>query len=739
LQVRRGIVGLSVFLVAVSFAASSARGDDVHSVLLVFSDNRLLPTNVEIDNAFRETLLGERHERVEIYTEFLDRAHFGSPAYDDALLNLFRVKYSGDRTPTAIVAGGMYAARFMLTNRAAIFAHAPIVFGGLSVEEVQTLQPLPPDVIGVPVAFDYRGTVMEALKLHPNAQRLVMIVGTNAIDRNDLASLESIAGELSGRIKVELLDGLTIDALQTRLRALDPHDVVFTCGFFSDGAGRQFIPRDAAQLIAQASRAPVYGPFTTFLGTGIVGGRMPSWRTVGVDVAHLVSQVFDGIDPAAIAVPKTTPSALQIDWREARRFGITEEQLPPDATVLFKEPTFWEAYGRYAIIAFVVILLQAMLIARLLHERRLQRQTAAALHESRTNLTLAAQTARLTTWVWETRLNALRDAAESPERSPNGDEVSDFDAVLETVHPADREMLARAVHQAVALQRELDVEYRVVKDDAVTWLAARGRADGGSTRLRGVALDITERKSAELEAEQDRNALRHMARVSLLGQLSASIAHQLNQPLAAILGNAEAARTILSRDDLDADELRAICDDIISEDHRASAVIRRLGALFKRTDRVSAPIEINELIVETLDLLRSDLMTRHLTITKALTPELPQVLGDRVQLQQVLMNLVMNACDAMNVVPADQRTLRIRTDAVDREVRVSVSDRGPGIAVENLERIFDPFWSTKPGGMGIGLAVCRSIAAAHGGSLTTLNNEAGGATFRLVLPADPAA
>jgi signal transduction histidine kinase len=735
----RGIVRLSVFVVAMGVAASIAHAAESRSVLFVFSDNRLLPTNIEIDNAFREALLAERHEAVEIYTEFLDRARYGSAAYDDALLNLFRQKYSGDRTPTAIVAGGMYAVRFLLANRPAMFGDVPIVFAGMSVEEVRTLQPLPRNVIGVPVAFDYRGTIIDALRLHPQTRHLVLIVGANPVDRSELERLKPIADELSDRISVEILDSLSIGALQTRLRALGPQDLVFTQGFFSDGEGRQMIPREAAQVIAQASRAPVYGPFTTFLGTGIVGGRMPSWRTVGVDAAHLVSQIFDGVAPTAIEVPKTTASTLQIDWREARRFGITEEQLPPDATVLFKEPTFWEAYGRIAIIVVVVMLLQAMLIARLLHERRLQRQTAAALEESRQNLTLAAQTARLTTWIWETRLSG-RDSGESSARA-NGDvAVTDFDAVIQTVHPADREMLARAVHQAVALARELDVEYRVVKDGAVTWLAARGRADEGEpTRLRGVALDITGRKSAELEVEQGRDALLRMARASLLGQLSASIAHQLNQPLAAILGNAEAARTILSRDNLDADELREICEDIISEDHRASAVIRRLGALFKRTDRLAVPLEMNELIVETLDLLRSDLMTRHVTITKALSPELPLVLGDRVQLQQVMMNLVMNACDAMSVVPAGERTLRIRTDAVEREIRVSVSDRGPGIAAENLERIFDPFWSTKPGGMGIGLAVCRSIAAAHGGSLTALNNEAGGATFRLALPTERAA
>ena len=728
---RRALVSVCVWIVAAAMAAT-ARAEVDHSVLIVFSDNRLLPTNVEVDDAFRKALASSRTDRFEVYSEFLDRAVFAGPAYDEALLNLFRQKYAGPRTPTVILAGGTYAVRFLLANRATLFQHVPIVFAGMSAEEVEKLQPLPPDVIGVPVSFDYRGTVLEALRLHPKTRRLWLIVGANPVDRNDLPRLRQIADEVRDRVDVEILDGLTIEALQSRLRTLGPNDLVFTSGFFSDGAGRQMIPREAAQIIASTSPAPVYGPFTTFIGTGIVGGRMPSWRTVGSDAAYLVSQIFDGTDPAHVDVPKATASTLQIDWRQARRFGITEEQLPPDANVLFREPTFWEAYGRYAVVAAVVMLLQAVLIALLLHERRLQRRTAAALDMSQRNLTLAAQTARLTTWIWDT--NPVSD-----EGVVEPGAVA-FDDVLSTVHPADREVLARAVHGVVGRGNELDIAYRVVNGEQVTWIAARGRADEAKrTRLRGVALDITARRNAELQAEQDRNALRHMTRVSLLGQLSASIAHELNQPLAAILGNAEAARTMLSRANVDQVELREICDDIIAQDNRAAAVIRRLGALFKGGDRIDAPLEINDLIVETLDLLRSDLMTRHVTITKALSPELPAVLGDRVQLQQVLMNLVVNACDAMNAIAADERTLRIRTDAVDREVRVTVSDRGPGISADNLERVFDAFWSTKAGGMGIGLAVCRSIATAHGGTLTATNNEAGGATFRLTLPIERAA
>ena len=294
------------------------------------------------------------------------------------------------------------------------------------------------------------------------------------------------------------------------------------------------------------------------------------------------------------------------------------------------------------------------------------------------------------------------------------------------------------MRNAVENDEELNVEYRVVQPNQVRWFAARGRVEQDGGRLRGVAIDITQRKVAELEAEQDRTALRHMTRVSLLGQLSASIAHQLNQPLASILSNAEAARKMLRRDDVDLEELRAICDDIVSEDNRAAQVIRRLGALYKRGEREVRPVDVNELVRETLGLMHTDLVTRQVTVTTELAPALPMIEGERVQLQQVLMNLIVNASDAMHGSPESARMLSVRTVQTGDAVRIDVGDRGPGIKPDELERIFDMFWTTKPAGMGIGLAICRSITTAHGGTLTAQNNADGGATFSVTLPVQAA-
>jgi two-component system, LuxR family, sensor kinase FixL len=258
---------------------------------------------------------------------------------------------------------------------------------------------------------------------------------------------------------------------------------------------------------------------------------------------------------------------------------------------------------------------------------------------------------------------------------------------------------------------------------------------GKSARMLGVAIDTTGRRQSELELGQQRNELAHLSRVTMLGELAGSLAHELNQPLTAILSNAQAAQRFLAHDSTDLSEVRDILADIVAEDKRAGEVIRRLRLLLKKGEVQLQPIRVNEVVLEVLKLVRSDLVNQGVTARTELAPDLPALHGDRVQLQQVLLNLVMNACDAMASAVRDDRQILICTDQVGGEsVRISVSDRGAGIAPENLERVFEAFYSTKPHGMGLGLAVCRTIITAHGGNLWAANNPGRGATFHLTLP-----
>jgi C4-dicarboxylate-specific signal transduction histidine kinase len=202
-----------------------------------------------------------------------------------------------------------------------------------------------------------------------------------------------------------------------------------------------------------------------------------------------------------------------------------------------------------------------------------------------------------------------------------------------------------------------------------------------------------------------------------------------------VLSNAQAALRFLDGGPEQLEEVRDCLVDIVDNDKRAGDVIRRLRTLLKKEDAEYRPLDLNEVVVDVLRLTRSDLLNRNVSVATRLAPNLPPVLGDRVQLQQVLLNLVMNACDAMDALPHG-RCIEVRTDGHDSSpVEVVVSDVGKGIAEDQLERIFEPFVTSKSEGMGMGLAVCRTIVKSHGGSLTASNNPARGASFRFSLPA----
>jgi C4-dicarboxylate-specific signal transduction histidine kinase len=263
-------------------------------------------------------------------------------------------------------------------------------------------------------------------------------------------------------------------------------------------------------------------------------------------------------------------------------------------------------------------------------------------------------------------------------------------------------------------------------------------ADGNFLGYRGTGTDITATIRADHAEEGLRKAqteLAHITRVTTLGELTASIAHETNQPLAAVVANAEAALRWLDRETPDLDGVRRSVKWIIEDGHRATEVVRRVKALAKKTDIEKAPLDINEAIREVIALLQRELTSHRVSLQTELAPALPMILGDRVQLQQVIINLVMNGIEAMQTVTDRPHELLIRSrQAETNQMLVSVTDCGVGISAENADRLFNAFFTTKSSGLGMGLSICRSIVEAHGGRLSASANEGAGATFQFVLP-----
>ena len=257
------------------------------------------------------------------------------------------------------------------------------------------------------------------------------------------------------------------------------------------------------------------------------------------------------------------------------------------------------------------------------------------------------------------------------------------------------------------------------------------QSDGGAVVTRA---DVTARHGALIELEEQRRALSHLARVTVLGQLSGALAHELNQPLASIAGNADAARLLLKRQPPDLAELEAILADIVASNQRAAQVIQRLRALLDRGETRLQLLAPAELVDEVLELAHAELITRRVVATALVVPDISPVFGDRVQLQQVLLNLVLNACESMSSIPPNERRLSVMVSSDARDnVHFSVRDCGIGIPAMLIDRLFEPFVTTKPEGMGLGLSISRTIVAAHGGRMWAENNVDRGATVHCLL------
>ena len=366
---------------------------------------------------------------------------------------------------------------------------------------------------------------------------------------------------------------------------------------------------------------------------------------------------------------------------------------------------------------------------------------ASQLQESERRMDLASAAADLGLWTWDVGSDTFW--ATSRARAMFGfseSEHIDRARFLGALHPDDREATNQAIEDALATRSGYDVEYRVpLPDSKIRWIAARGQVERGargtSTLMRGVVLDVSTRRQTELELQRLHSELAHASRVSMMGQLALALAHELSQPLGAILRNTEAAELFLEHDPPDLDELRAILVDIRHDDQRAGAVIDRLRAGLKRRTIALRPLSLSEELASVAALARGDAMARKVALEIDAAPDLPLVIGDAVQLQQVLLNLALNAMDAVEQMPAAKRKVMLRAQRHgEGEVEVAVKDTGPGIAPERFGRLFEPFFTTKANGMGIGLAISRTIIEAHGGRIWSENNAGEGATFRFTLP-----
>ena len=369
-----------------------------------------------------------------------------------------------------------------------------------------------------------------------------------------------------------------------------------------------------------------------------------------------------------------------------------------------------------------------------------------ALREFEERVVLAAEAAHLGVWEMDPATNQLWMSDSARALFQFNSEARVNHALLQDrVHPEDRALRDSAVKGAIEARGEYEIEYRVLlPDGTLRWIGARGRCvtgeNGKRTRLIGVSIDITPRRLAEAEALQHREDLGHLSRVAAMGELVASIAHELNQPLSGITSNASAGQRFIDRGDVDLRELRELLGDIMADGRRAGDVIRGIQRMVKKGVPARQRVNLNDLVTNVTRMVNPNAMLQSCALETLLEPNLPAIEADPIQLQQVLLNLVINAFDAMHDTAVPHRKVVIATERnADGAIRTSVRDYGVGIPEEARERVFEHFFTTKPKGLGMGLAIARSIVESHGGTIAAENVDSGGARFHFPLPIETTA
>jgi PAS domain S-box-containing protein len=371
-----------------------------------------------------------------------------------------------------------------------------------------------------------------------------------------------------------------------------------------------------------------------------------------------------------------------------------------------------------------------------------RKRAEADLQASQAYLAEAQRLSHTGSWVWEI---VGRDALHLSEEwyriygFDPGDGVPDWEKRLQRVHPEDRARWQGTLDQAIDKQSEYEVEFRILlPDGTVKHIHSVGHpvlnASGDLVQFLGSSTDITERKQAEEALRQMQSDLTHVSRVSTMGELTASLAHEINQPIAAAVTDASTCLRWLTRDHPDVEEAREAALRMVKDASRAAEIISRIRVLFKKGTPQRELVDINQIIREMATLMRGEATRHSISVRTELAADLPQLIGDRVQLQQVLMNLMINGLDAMKDGEGT-RELAIKSQRADDDhLQVSVSDKGVGLPHQNADQIFNAFFTTKIHGTGMGLRISRTIVESHGGRLWASDNSPRGAIFYFILP-----
>jgi signal transduction histidine kinase len=580
------------------------------AVLILNQSNSYRPWPNQIINEIRTTLDNRAGGSVPVYAEDLDLYRFNGPDYLDVTEKYLEEKYRG-KSLGAIIPVGSAGLDYALRIRNALWPDVPIVFAAVD-RKTADLEPVP-GVTGITIQLNLADMIRAASALLPDTKHFVL-VGDRLEKQLYYNQFAEELAEYSRTFDFIDLMGLPLSVVKQRLATLPERSAVLYIGINSDQT-TVYVSSDLVPALAEVANRPIFVGVETYFGTGAVGGFILSPKQVGREAGQLALRVIAGADPSTIPVTTSKSERPLFDWRQLRRWDISESNLPPGSDVRFRPPSAWELYRWQILAAIGVVLLQGVVLGGLIIERH------------------------------------RRHSAEEESR--------------------------RRIMQVI-----------------------------------------------------------HLNRTATAGALSASVAHELNQPLGAILNYAETAELLLSEESLNVPQLREIIADIRRDDQRASEVIKHLRGLLKQRGELELQtFNLNDVIAAAIRILEPEAVKRGVALDTVQATTAFPVHADQVQLQQVVLNLAFNAMDAVAAATPDRRRLMIQAIAAGKDdVEVVVSDSGPGIPKQELERVFEALYTTKASGTGLGLSIARTIVESNGGRIWAENREGGGAVFRFTMP-----
>jgi signal transduction histidine kinase len=724
-----------LMVVAVPGITAAASDGDARTILILSSEDSLHPFGHVTTDTIVAKLNDSFSADLTIRAEFMESSQTPDGPDEDVIASRLAAKYSNEKIDL-VFATGPQALSLLVHKKATLFPGTPVIFTGIR-NGNPMLKEMAENWGAVTTDYNVASTVKLAQALQPDLKRLVLVTGGSAFDRlwHGRAHEDLAASDI--RLEVVDLAALPLDDVLRELGKLGPDSAVLYLTIWIDGDGHKYQPHVLVERIAKASAAPVYSVYPTSIGRGVVGGYMTKFETQGAYAAEMAVDFLKDNRVEAIRVI-SLPSVYHVDWRALERWNLDPERLPAGTIIANSDPSFIERYWDVVLAGLAVIALQAGLIVALLIHRRKLRQTHEQLRQINRHVEIAASSAKLGLWSWNpaTGLVWMTPYCRTMlDLSP--DDRLDLDTFLHRLAGKTGQDTKNAMVSAVLQDTLFQAQFRRSDGSGRKhWLSAVGHTtkDGPITHLIGTLMDVSDRRRAEIDADEQRRQLIHLTRVTVLGEFSGSLAHELNQPLTAMLANTQAAQVMLDDEEPDIEEIKEILEDIVDDNKRAGDVISRLRSLVKKEDVAFRDVDLNDVVDGVVELIHSDLIERHIELRTALDPNMPMVRGDSVQIQQVLLNLVRNACDAMSA--SENRQLTLTTDAaLENGAGILVADTGKGVPPELQDKVFEPFITSKNHGLGLGLAISRTILKAHGGSIWCKQNPGGGAIFAFALPA----